>query len=164
MLRNGGTLYVDGGKPAPGLFATSLANLRSVMPTVYFNVPRGFDMLIAALRSDEELRRKFFGEVKFAFYAGAALPQNLWDALEELSIKTVGPRDADGVGLGLDRNLAAGDRLPFPGQAFRQYRRADPGHRTEAGAVGRQAGGARARPERHARLLEGAGIDRAGVR
>ena len=90
VLRNGGTLFVDGGKPAPGLFATSLANLRSVMPTVYFNVPRGFDMLIAALRGDDELRRKFFSEVKFAFYAGAALPQNLWDALEDLSIKTVG--------------------------------------------------------------------------
>ncbi|MFK4387200.1 feruloyl-CoA synthase [Bradyrhizobium sp. USDA 223] len=90
VLRNGGALYIDGGKPAPGLFATSLANLRSVMPTVYFNVPRGFDMLIAALRSDEELRRRFFGEVKFAFYAGAALPQNLWDALEELSLETVG--------------------------------------------------------------------------
>ena len=90
VLRNGGTLHVDGGKPAPGLFATSLANLRSVMPTVYFNVPRGFDMLIAALRSDDELRQKFFSEVKFAFYAGAALPQNLWDALEELSMKTVG--------------------------------------------------------------------------
>ena len=90
VLRNGGTLYVDGGKPAPGLFATSLANLRSVMPTVYFNVPRGFDMLISALRGDEELRRCFFSEVKFAFYAGAALPQNLWDELEELAIKTSG--------------------------------------------------------------------------
>ena len=90
VLRNGGTLYIDGGKPAPGLFATSLANLRSVMPTIYFNVPRGFDMLIAALRDDEALCRRFFSEVKFAFYAGAALPQNLWDALEELSIKTVG--------------------------------------------------------------------------
>jgi feruloyl-CoA synthase len=90
VLRNGGTLYIDGGKPAPGLFSTSLANLRCVMPTVYFNVPRGFDMLIAALRGDDELRKKFFSEVKFAFYAGAALPQNLWDALEELSIKTVG--------------------------------------------------------------------------
>jgi feruloyl-CoA synthase len=89
VLRNGGTLHVDGGKPAPGLFATSLANLRSVRPTVYFNVPRGFDMLIAALRGEEELRHKFFSEVKFAFYAGAALPQNLWDALEELSVKTV---------------------------------------------------------------------------
>ena len=90
VLRNGGTLYVDGGKPAPGLFATSLANLRSVMPTVYFNVPRGFDMLIGALRDDDELCRKFFGEVKFVFYAAAALPQNLWDGLEELSIKSSG--------------------------------------------------------------------------
>jgi feruloyl-CoA synthase len=90
VLRNGGTLYIDGGKPAPGLFATSLANLRSVVPTVYFNVPRGFDMLIAALRDDEDLRRRFFTDVKFAFYAGAALPQNLWDALEDLSIKTTG--------------------------------------------------------------------------
>ena len=164
VLRNGGTLYVDGGKPAPGLFATSLANLRSVMPTVYFNVPRGFDMLIAALRSDDELRRKFFGEVKFAFYAGAALPQNLWDALEAALDQDGRPRAADGVGLGLDRDLAAGDRLPFPGQTLRQYRRADSRHRTEAGAVRRQARSARARPERHARLLEGAGTDRAGVR
>jgi feruloyl-CoA synthase len=90
VLRNGGSLYIDGGKPAPGLFTMSLANLKSVMPTVYFNVPRGFDMLIAALRGDEELRRRFFGEVRFAFYAGAALPQNLWDALEQLSVETVG--------------------------------------------------------------------------
>ena len=90
VLRNGGTLYIDGGKPAPGLFATSLANLRSVMPTVYFNVPRGFDMLIAALRDDEPLRQRFFSDVRFVFYAGAALPQNLWEALEELSVQTTG--------------------------------------------------------------------------
>ena len=90
VLRNGGTLYIDGGKPAPGLFATSLANLRSVMPSIYFNVPRGFDMLIAALREDAALRQRFFTEVKVVFYAGAALPQNLWDALEKLSIDTVG--------------------------------------------------------------------------
>src|SRR3954452_7095811 len=70
VLRNGGTLYIDGGKPAPGLIETSLTNLRSVMPTVYFNVPRGFDMLIAALRDDGDLRQRFFSEVKFAFYAG----------------------------------------------------------------------------------------------
>jgi feruloyl-CoA synthase len=62
VLRNGGSLYIDGGKPAPGLFAASLANLRSVMPTVYFNVPRGFDMLIAALRGDDELRRRFLAK------------------------------------------------------------------------------------------------------
>ena len=90
VLRNGGTFYIDGGKPAPGLFETSLANLRSVMPTVYFNVPRGFDMLIAALHDDARLRRRFFTEVKFAFYAGAALPQNLWQALTDLSVQTTG--------------------------------------------------------------------------
>lgn len=90
VLKNGGTLYIDGGKPAPGLFETSLANLREVRPTVYFNVPRGFDMLIGALRNDDDLCRKFFSQVKFAFYAGAALPQNLWEAMETLSVKTVG--------------------------------------------------------------------------
>jgi feruloyl-CoA synthase len=90
VLRNGGTLYIDGGKPAPGLFATSLANLRTVMPTVYFNVARGYDMLISALRGDDELRRRFFSEVRLAFYAATALPQNLWDAMEELSFKTAG--------------------------------------------------------------------------
>jgi feruloyl-CoA synthase len=90
VLRNGGTLYIDAGKPAPGLFAASLENLRSVLPTVYFNVPRGFDMLISALRGDDELRRRFFSEVKLAFYAGAALPQSLWNSLEELSIATIG--------------------------------------------------------------------------
>jgi len=90
VLRSGGTLYIDGGKPAPGLFAMSLANLRSVVPTVYFNVPRGFDMLIGALRDDGELRRRFFNGVNILFFAGAALPQNLWDALEDMSLATIG--------------------------------------------------------------------------
>jgi feruloyl-CoA synthase len=90
VLRNGGTLYIDQGKPAPALFNASLDNLRSVIPTVYFNVPRGFDMLIAALRDDQALRQRFFEGVRFAFYAAAALPQNLWDAMEDLSIRTTG--------------------------------------------------------------------------
>jgi feruloyl-CoA synthase len=90
VLRHGGTLYIDGGKPLPHLFATSLANLRDVRPTVYVNVPRGFDLLIRALREDEDLCAQFFGEVSLAFYAGAALPQNLWDGLAALSLDTVG--------------------------------------------------------------------------
>ncbi|MCO5132092.1 MAG: feruloyl-CoA synthase [Xanthobacteraceae bacterium] len=92
VLRNGGSLYIDAGKPAPGLFATSLSNLRDVVPTVYFNVPRGFDMLIGALRDDAELRRRFFEGVRIIFFAGAALPQNLWAALEEMSQAAVGRR------------------------------------------------------------------------
>ena len=90
VIRNGGALYIDGGKPMPGAFDLSLANLRDVIPTVYFNVPRGFEMLIAALRDDDALRRRFFSETKLIFYAGAALPQNLWEALEQMSMATVG--------------------------------------------------------------------------
>ncbi len=90
VLRTGGTLHIDSGKPAPGLFALSLANLRDVIPDVYFNVPRGYDMLIAALREDDDLRKRFFSGVRVMFYAGAALPQNLWEALENMSIATVG--------------------------------------------------------------------------
>ncbi|CAL75012.1 Long-chain-fatty-acid-CoA ligase (Long-chain acyl-CoA synthetase) (Acyl-CoA synthetase) [Bradyrhizobium sp. ORS 278] len=90
VLAHGGSIYIDGGKPAPGLFETSLANLRSMVPTIYFNVPRGFDMLVAALKADDELRTKFFSGVQCILYAAAALPQNLWDALNEMSLATVG--------------------------------------------------------------------------
>ncbi|MGJ4881164.1 MULTISPECIES: feruloyl-CoA synthase [unclassified Bradyrhizobium] len=90
VLSHGGSIYIDGGKPAPGLFETSLANLRSLVPTIYFNVPRGFDMLVAALRSDDDLRRRFFSGVRCILYAAAALPQNLWDALNEMSRATIG--------------------------------------------------------------------------
>ena len=90
VLRNGGTLYIDAGKPLPGAFEVSLANLRDVIPTVYFNVPRGFEMLVAALREDATLRHRFFSQTRLIFYAGAALPQNLWEALETLSLATIG--------------------------------------------------------------------------
>jgi feruloyl-CoA synthase len=90
VLRAGGTLYIDGGKPTPQLFETSIDNLREVVPTIYFNVPRGFDMLISVLERDQELSRRFFSGVKIIFYSGAALPQNLWDALEKLSVNAIG--------------------------------------------------------------------------
>lgn len=90
VLRNGGTLYIDGGRPMPGLFDTSLANLREIAPTLYFNVPRGYDMLVGALREDPALREHFFSRLQMLFYAAAALPQHLWDALRELSQQTLG--------------------------------------------------------------------------
>jgi feruloyl-CoA synthase len=90
VLMHGGTLYIDGGKPMPGLFDTTIANLREIAPTVYFNVPRGFDMLVAALRADAGLRRQFFSRLQVMFYAGSALPQNLWEALLELSRQETG--------------------------------------------------------------------------
>ncbi len=86
VLRNGGTLHVDGGKPAPGLVEVTAKNLREISPTMYFNVPRGFDLLLPFLESDAELRKNFFKRLDMIFYAGAALPQNLWERLEALAV------------------------------------------------------------------------------
>ncbi len=90
ILRNGGTLYVDRGRPAPALFGETLRNLSEVAPTIYFNVPAGFDALVTALRKDEALRRTFFSRIQVIFYAAAALPQHLWEALSELSLAALG--------------------------------------------------------------------------
>ena len=84
-LRNGGTLYIDGGKPAPGLVETTARNLKEVSPTAYFNVPRGYDLLLPYLEQDEGLRASFFRDLEFVFYAAAALPQNLWERLEKVA-------------------------------------------------------------------------------
>ena len=84
VLRNGGTLYVDGGKPVPGLIETTARNLAEVAPTMYFNVPRGFDLLLPFLEKDAALRRNFCSRLDVLFYAAAALPQNLWERLEKL--------------------------------------------------------------------------------
>lgn len=87
VLANGGTLYVDEGKPAPGLIEKTVANLREVAPTLYFNVPRGFDVLLPFLENDAQLAARFFSRLKLIFYAGAALPQNLWERIERLAAR-----------------------------------------------------------------------------
>ena len=86
VLRAGGTLYIDGGKPAPGAIDATVRNLREIAPTFYFNVPRGYDLLLPFLERDEDLRRNFFSRLGGIFYAGAALPQNLWERLEALAL------------------------------------------------------------------------------
>jgi len=92
VLRAGGTLYIDGGRPVSGLFGATITNLREIAPTVYFNVPRGYDLLVPELRADEVLRRNFFERLQVIFYAAAALPQHLWEALEALALETTGER------------------------------------------------------------------------
>jgi len=87
VLRNGGTIYVDGGKPAPGLVEATARNLKEIAPTMYFNVPRGYDLLLPFLESDAGLRRNFFRDLDVLFYAAAALPQNLWERLGNLARK-----------------------------------------------------------------------------
>lgn len=92
VLRHGGTLYIDDGKPVPALIDRTVANLREVSPTLYFNVPIGFAVLLDHLEADAALRANFFKRLDLLFYAGAALPQNLWERLEDLSVAERGVR------------------------------------------------------------------------
>ncbi len=85
ILTTGGTLYIDGGKPAPGAFDETLRNLREVASTIYFNVPRGFDMLVGQLETDAGLRETFFSQLDIVFYAAAALSPATWARLEAVA-------------------------------------------------------------------------------
>ena len=92
VLNQGGTLYIDGGKPAPGLVAQTVKNLAEISPTIYFNVPVGYAMLLPHLEQDEALRNNFFKNLQLIFYAGAALPQDLWERLEQVAIQATGKK------------------------------------------------------------------------
>jgi feruloyl-CoA synthase len=100
VLYNGGTLWIDEGKPVPNGIEKTVQNLREVAPTIYFNVPKGFEMLVPYLREDEALRRRFFSRLNMMFYSGAGMPQHLWDDLERLEIEACGERIAMRTGLG----------------------------------------------------------------
>ena len=82
VLFNGGSLYIDDGKPTPAAFAATLRNLAEISPTVYFNVPKGFDMLAPELARDPALRGRFYRRLRCTFYAGAGLARHTWDALD----------------------------------------------------------------------------------
>ena len=90
VLYNGGTLYIDEGKPTPALFQATLKNLREVPCTAHFAVPRLYEMLMPHLRNDPVLRETFFRDLKLLFYAAAGLGQRFWDELKELSIAACG--------------------------------------------------------------------------
>jgi len=92
VLRNGGTLFIDEGRPVPGLIERTVANLKEISPTIYLNVPRGYAMLLDHLERDADLAENFFRELDIVFYAAAALPQSLWERIERISEKTLGRR------------------------------------------------------------------------
>jgi feruloyl-CoA synthase len=87
VLRSGGTMYIDDGRPLPGAIDRTIAHLSEVQPTVYFNVPRGYEMMLPALERDEELARRFFGRLRMVFYAGAGMPVSTWNRLEAVAAK-----------------------------------------------------------------------------
>ncbi len=101
ILYNGGTLYIDEGKPVPQWIGATLRNLRDISPTVYFNVPKGFEEIANAMQSDLTLRKTLLAKVNMFFYAGAGLAQPVWDKLDALSEATCGERIRMLTGLGM---------------------------------------------------------------
>jgi len=100
IIYNGGTLYIDDGRPVPGAFEESVRNLREIATTFYLNVPRGYECLVPYLRTEKKLRETFFSRLQLMFYAGASLQQQVWDELDSLSIQTTGERVLMLTGLG----------------------------------------------------------------
>jgi len=101
VIYNGGTLYIDDGKPTPALIQETLRNLREIAPTVYFNVPTGFEIIAQVMKTDAVLRKNLLSRVKMFFYAGAALAQPIWDSLFASQEQEVGERIAMTTGLGM---------------------------------------------------------------
>jgi len=99
-LYNGGSMYLDQGKPMPGGIEETVRNLREISPTVYFNVPKGYESLLPYLRDDAALRAKFFGRLHAMFFSGAALSPFIWNSLDELSVQETGARVPMLTGLG----------------------------------------------------------------
>ena len=97
---NGGSLYIDDGNPTPEGLAITIANLKERNPTVYFNVPKGFEELLPSFKKDHQLAERFFSNLKMLFYAGAGMPQHVWDAWEELAVEITGEKILIGTGLG----------------------------------------------------------------
>ena len=107
-LFNGGTLYIDEGKPTPALMAETLRNLREIAPTVYFNVPTGFEAIANAMKTDADLRRNLLSRVQMFFYAGAALAQPVWDSLYASAEQEINERIVMTTGLGMTESAPFG--------------------------------------------------------
>ena len=101
VLYNGGSLYIDDGKPTPALFAETLRNLGEISPTAYLTVPKGWEELVSQLEQDGDLRERFFARMKLFFFAGAGLSQSVWDRLDKVAVAHCGERIRMMAGLGM---------------------------------------------------------------
>ncbi len=134
-IYHGGTLYIDDGKPTPALMGETLRNLREIAPTLYFNVPTGYEQIAAAMQTDDpagrDLRKNLLSCCSMFFYAGAAMAQPIWDSLFESQEREMGQRIVMGTGLGMTESapfglfvtstqVQAGDLgLPTPGMELK---------------------------------------------
>ena len=88
VIHNGGTMYIDGGKPLPGAIEETVRNLREIAPTWYFTVPKGYEALLPFFRADAALRQNFFSRLKVLWFAGAGLAQHVFDEWKDMAYRT----------------------------------------------------------------------------
>jgi feruloyl-CoA synthase len=117
VLYNGGSLYIDEGKPTPGGIETTIRNLEDVRPNVYLNVPKGFEALLPHLRGRPGFRERFFSRLKLFYYAGAGISQPVWDALQRHAVEECGEQIVMFTGLG---STETGPAALFPGKDLRR--------------------------------------------
>ena len=163
-LVNGGTLYIDDGKPTPAGMAETLRNLREISPTVYFNVPKGFEEIARAMDHDALLRTTLFARCKAFMFAGAALSQAVWDQLDAHGAATIGERLRIITGLGMTETAPSCTFAVGTDNQSGHIGLPVPGCRGEAGARGRQDRDPLSRAQRDAGLLARARADARGVR
>ncbi|MBB6092478.1 feruloyl-CoA synthase [Povalibacter uvarum] len=108
VLANAGTLYIDDGRPMPGLFEKTIENLRDVSPSGFGCVPAVYGLLADALERDDDFRHKFFKNLRWLSYGGALLPQPLWERIQRLAVKELGERLPFGTGWGMTETSATG--------------------------------------------------------
>jgi feruloyl-CoA synthase len=108
VLSLAGTLYIDAGRPVPGLFDATIENLREISPTSFGCVPAAFGMLAAALEKDADLRQKFFKNLRALGYGGALLPQPIWERMQRLAVQEIGEQLPFGTGWGMTETTATG--------------------------------------------------------
>jgi feruloyl-CoA synthase len=108
VLYNGGSLYIDEGKPVPGAIEKTIRNLHDVAPNVFLNVPKGFEALLPFLRDRPDFRQRFFSRLKLFYYAGAGLSQAVWDELQRYAVEACGEKIIIFTGLGSTETGPAG--------------------------------------------------------
>jgi feruloyl-CoA synthase len=117
VLYNGGSLYIDEGKPTPGAIEATIRNLEDVEPTVYLNVPKGFEALLPYLRDRPGFRERFFRRLKLLYYAGAGISQPVWDELQQHAVAACGEQIVMFTGLG---STETGPAALFPGKDLKR--------------------------------------------
>ena len=168
---SGGSFYIDGGRPMPGLFEETLRNIREIPQSFHINVPFGYAMLVDALEKDAELRQRVFANLRLALYGGAGLPQALYDRFQRLAVETVGHRIFFTTGYGATETTsgfmsiyfpteAVGIGLPMPGATLKLVPQGD---RYEVRVRGQiVTPGYLANPEANASIFDDEGFYRTG--